>query len=119
MVYVGSGDHHLYALDLNQGELLWKFKTGNKVRSTPLIHENKLYAPSFDGVVYVLDPANGKQLWKFETDGAHLNSGNFGWDRNAINASPVISDSLMVFGSRDGSLYCVNINTRKLKWKFT
>jgi outer membrane protein assembly factor BamB len=117
--FIGSGDHHLYALNADNGKLVWKFKTGNKVRATPLLYQGKLYAPSFDGIVYVLDPANGNLLWKFETEGAHLNSDDFGWDRNSINSTPVIQDSLMVFGSRDGSVYCVNINSHKQKWKFS
>jgi outer membrane protein assembly factor BamB len=119
IVFAGSGDHNLYALNADNGKLLWKFKTGNKIRATPLLHQGKLYLPSFDGIVYVLDAANGNLLWKFETEGAHLNSDNFGWDRNSINATPAIQDSLMVFGSRDGSIYCVNINTHREKWKFT
>jgi len=119
MTYVGSGDQNLYALDTETGRLLWTFKTGDKIRATPTLHNEKLYIPSFDGFVYVLDALRGNLLWRFETEGASLESENFGWDRRSINSTPVITDSLMVFGSRDGSVYCVNILTRKQKWKFS
>ena len=36
-VYVGSDDHHLYALDAAAGEVLWKFETGGEVTSSPVV----------------------------------------------------------------------------------
>jgi len=37
MVYFGSGDHHVYALDARTGDLKWKFATGNVVHASPAV----------------------------------------------------------------------------------
>jgi outer membrane protein assembly factor BamB len=51
-IFAGSDDGHVYAWNLETGELVWKFKTGGKVRSSPAIAGGKLYIGSDDGFVY-------------------------------------------------------------------
>ena len=47
--------------------------------------------------------------------GDSLKNENFGFDRKAILSSPVVYGNKIVFGSRDGILYCVDTNG-KLVW---
>jgi len=54
-IFAGSDDGHVYAWDLETGELVWKFKTGDKVRSSPAIAGGKLYIGSDDGFVYCFE----------------------------------------------------------------
>lgn len=118
-VLVGTGDNHLYALSLTDGRLLWKFATGDKIRATPLVNDGKVYLPSFDGFLYVLDAANGKEDAKFETEGVQHYTTVYGWDRTSLISSPALGGSDLVFGSRDGGLYCINAKTLERKWRFT
>lgn len=118
-VYQGSGDGNLYCLSVETGKLVWKYQTSKRLRATPLLNRGVLYQPGYDGVIHAVDQKSGMLLWKFETEGATYNSKDFGWDRNSIDSSPTIKDSLLVVGSRDGNTYCVNTKTRKLEWKFT
>jgi eukaryotic-like serine/threonine-protein kinase len=118
-VLVASGDGNLYCLDAKTGKLLWRYQTTRRLRATPVVHNGLIYQPGYDGVLHVLRASDGNVLWKFETDGANYQSDKFGYDRNSIDSTPAIKDSLLVFGSRDGNTYCININTRKLKWKFS
>lgn len=118
-VYIGSGDGNLYVLSSSQGKLLWKYKTNGRIRAAPLVFKETVYLPSNDGILHVLTAADGKLLWQFETEGAKLDSRKFGWDRNSIYTTPVLQDSILVIGSRDGKTYAVNINTHKEKWSFT
>lgn len=113
-----SGDGYLYALNNNNGKLLWKFKTNGRVRATALVVKNTVYQPSSDGFVYVIDLNSGKLKWTFETEGATLDSKKFGFDRNSIYTQPVLENNLLLFGSRDGNVYAVDINTHQQKWKF-
>ena len=43
VVYFGSDDEHLYALDRQTGEIKWKFKAENRVYSSPAISEGVVY----------------------------------------------------------------------------
>ena len=55
VVYVGSGDSYVYALDADSGELRWRYSTGNGVFSSPAVVDGVVYVGSDDGYVYALD----------------------------------------------------------------
>lgn len=118
-IWIGSGDGWLYALDAMTGKEKWKFETTGRIRAAVAVTPKVVYAPSNDGVVYALDRSSGKLLWKFNTDGAAYDSRKFGWDRNSIYAPPIVTDSVMIIGSRDGKTYAVNIHTHEQKWAVT
>src|SRR5690242_8031567 len=39
LLYAGSADHNLYALNLEDGTLKWKFETGSRVSSSPAVSD--------------------------------------------------------------------------------
>ncbi|MBL0740103.1 outer membrane protein assembly factor BamB family protein [Chryseolinea lacunae] len=119
ILYVGGGDGVLYAVKTSDGSVVWNFKTKGRIRATPVIHGEEIFINSFDGIFYVLEKATGKLKWTYETEGAHLKSEDFGWDRNALDATPAVEGNRVVFGSRDGNVYCLDLATKTLAWKFT
>ena len=46
-------------------DLLWSFKTGGSVESSPLVHEGRVLFGSDEPMFYALDAKTGKQVWKF------------------------------------------------------
>jgi eukaryotic-like serine/threonine-protein kinase len=52
VVYVGSEDHSLYALDAQSGKLLWSYKTGNYILTSPAVVNGVVYIGSGDGRLY-------------------------------------------------------------------
>ena len=54
VVYVGSNDGNLYALNLADGTLLWKFTAGGHIVASPAISGKRLVIGSRDGVLYCL-----------------------------------------------------------------
>ena len=54
MVYVGSNDGRLYALDVETGQEKWRFKTGGPVASSPAIAGGVVYFSSLDGYLYAV-----------------------------------------------------------------
>lgn len=117
-VLVGSGDGHIYALQLDTGDLLWKFKTADSIRAEPLIESGIVYQPSGDDYVYALSLDDGSLLWKFETEGTHLERG-LGFIRSDIFTRPILRDGVLLIGSRDSNVYGIDIETQEAKWTFT
>ena len=54
VVYFGSLDGNLYAVDIKTGQEKWKFKTKYWVLSSPAIADGVVYFGSFDGNLYAV-----------------------------------------------------------------
>ena len=63
MVFAGSDDNHIYALDAESGELVWSYETGDVIRSTPTESDGVVFAGSNDGYVHALRTETGEVLW--------------------------------------------------------
>jgi outer membrane protein assembly factor BamB len=57
VIWVGSHDGNLYALNLADGKELWKFTAGGDIVASPAISGNRLIIGSRDGVLYCLRTA--------------------------------------------------------------
>lgn len=128
-VYVGSTDHHLYALDRTSGTMKWKFETGSRVNSSPAIADGTVYFASYDGFFYAVDAVTGKQKWKFQTGGEHrFTAKHIHGSQPAAEtmpdpfdfylSSPVIAAGTVYFGSSDGNVYALDTAAGTVKWKF-
>ena len=53
VVYIGSYDHYLYALDATTGKQRWRFQTGGYVLSPPAVVDGVVYIGSSGGYSYV------------------------------------------------------------------
>jgi outer membrane protein assembly factor BamB len=129
VVYAGSTDQNLYAIDQNAGSLKWKFHTESWVTSSPAVAGGVVFFGSFDGSFYAVDAATGKLKWKFDTEGerrfAHkrlhgqLPGGEAitdTWD--FYLSSPAVYHGTVYFGSGDDNVYALEASTGALKWKF-
>lgn len=88
-----------------QEQPMWKYQTGGRVYSTPLVSEEMVYAGSGDSCFYALEKASGKLRWKYETGGA-------------VHSSPCLYNHLLYFGSADGTLYALDSRNGVLAWEF-
>jgi outer membrane protein assembly factor BamB len=111
LVFFGSGDHNVYALDARTGRRVWKFQTPDVVHSSPAVANGMLYIGCWDGVLYALNERTGKLAWKYATgvDATHFMQG--------IPGSPAVSNGVVVFGSRDNYIYALNASSGELNWK--
>jgi glucose dehydrogenase len=55
MVYIGSSDANLYALNATTGALVWSYPTNQFVYSSPAVADGVVYVGSGDHNVYALD----------------------------------------------------------------
>ena len=105
VVYIGSTDGNLYALDLATGEKRWQFPTPLGFTASAAVQGGRVYIGDSDGTFYCIDAATGRKLWHYQTDGEIDSSANF-------HAGHVL------FGSQDSFLYCLDAVSGKLVWKY-
>jgi outer membrane protein assembly factor BamB len=123
-LYVGSGDHYLYALDAASGSLKWKFETGSRVPSTPAVVDSVVYFSSYDSYVYAVDETSGRLLWKFKTLGErrfsapHLHGSEPAAEVmpdpfDLYLSSPVVAGGRVYIGSGDHNVYALDAHEGK------
>ncbi len=128
-VYVGSSDHNLYAIKLENGALQWKFKTEGRVLASPAVVEGVVYFGSYDSNFYAVDASSGTLKWKFKTAGErrfaakHLHGAEPAAEMmpdpfDFYLSSPTIVNGTVYFGSGDGNVYALDDATGSLRWKF-
>lgn len=104
MVYFGSRDGKLYAVDAATGEKRWEFLTGSWVESTPAIVGGMVYFGSNDGALYALDARSGEMVWEFRTP-------------YPIMSSPAVGNGTVFVGSDDYSIYALDARKGTRLWK--
>ena len=67
VIYFGSDDGNVYAVDAESGRQIWKTATRGPVPCTPAIDHGTVYIGSYDGKFYALDARSGAVKWKFAT----------------------------------------------------
>jgi len=113
ILYVGTREGEVLALDASTGEEHWRFPQEGKdglggVYGTPAVKEGKVYVGGYDGKVYALEATTGRKVWEFATNGP-------------IVGGCSIAGNLLLVGSDDGSLYALSLegsNTGKPIWRF-
>jgi outer membrane protein assembly factor BamB len=109
LLYAGSDDFHLYALDPGTGDVRWAFPTGFFIWSAPAFGANgALYFGSFDMRLYALDGATGRLRWS-------VNTGNL------VVACPAVGPEGQIYaGGFDGICWALVDHGRrgKFRWRF-
>jgi outer membrane protein assembly factor BamB len=54
MIYVASGDNHVYAFNTETGKMVWRVSTGGMITSSPAVVNNTLFIGSHDGNLYAI-----------------------------------------------------------------
>ena len=111
LVFVGSSDGLLYALDFSTGDSVWAFDTGSPLEASPLVLDKKVYIGSMDGELYALDALSGTLKWTYKTRGKIIGSAN--WVLSADGTKKQI-----VVGSYDSKMHCVDPETGELIWSY-
>jgi len=55
VVYIGSGDNKMYALNATTGARLWNFTTDSTVYASPAVANGLVYTGTYNGTVYAFD----------------------------------------------------------------
>lgn len=99
----------LIAFDLLQGKVLWKQEFGD-IEVTPLLYRGKLYFGNTAGFFFCVDRLKGELDWKFKLPE--------NTKRKGIRSTATAYDSVVIFGTEDGSMYALNAANGILRWSY-
>ena len=84
------------------------------IRSTAAVWNDVVLFGDTEGIFYAVDLKTGTEKWVFRVNGEAMKLEDFGFDRKAILGAPVVHQSKIIFGARDGFLYCLDANGKQL-----
>jgi outer membrane protein assembly factor BamB len=105
-LYQASMDHHLYAINPENGELVWKTEDlGGPIVNSPALSDNGLIIlGNFNNEVLALDEETQQVVWKFQT-------ADWVW------ASPAIDDQQVYISDISGTFYSLDLESGTLEWQ--
>ena len=115
VVYWGSFDRNLYAIDLELGSLRWKLLTEGNIEFSPALMNNKIYVATSDvngladdkNLLYSINPSSGEVLWKSW----------LGKEYGIGATTPVLAEGNMVFvGTYDSGMLSFDAESGHILW---
>jgi hypothetical protein len=100
----------LYALNADNGAVVWRFDTEMPLGNSPTVKDGVAYVGSHDRKLYALNASTGQLLWSF-------NQAKAGFDTN-----PLVVDGRVFVGNRDGYMYAIGAHNTaqqgQLLWSY-
>lgn len=143
LVYTNTSGE-IKAVDPLNGDLVWSYRTGGKIYSTPFIYRDKVWCASSDRYLYGLDLKSGEERWRLEngravvsspvcTDGKvvlaggdgycrawNVDDGTIAWEWDSVNnfvvTRPLVREGVVFFGSWGNEFYALDVATGKARW---
>jgi outer membrane protein assembly factor BamB len=117
VVYIGSLDGYLYAIDADNGDINWKTKALGPIESSPAYFNGAVYFTAEEpniGALYKLDAASGEQLWKKEILYEYQFTGG-----NQMLGSPSVADGKVFAPASLRAYYAFDVASGEQVWQFT
>ncbi|MCY3722102.1 MAG: PQQ-binding-like beta-propeller repeat protein [Candidatus Poribacteria bacterium] len=102
ILYIGSTDGKLYALDAKQWGIRWVFDAGDAIRYSATVLGNRVYFSARNNKVYALDAKTGEKLWEFKS-------------KSWMDAPPIVSDNKVYVGAFPSKIYLLNARAGTLE----
>jgi len=104
VLYIGSGDGHVYAIDTIDGARLWKYKTGAPILSSPVLTDENL----------VVTNSAGEVLWLSTKDGVVLKHHKL---EGSIVTTPTVEKNVAIIPALGGNVQALDLSTGSVKWQ--
>ena len=105
LVYIGSEDKRVYAIDRYTGDLEWSLKLDDVVATSPAVSGNTLVIGTEAGTVYGIHRNDGEELWQVDVG-------------SPVSTAACISSSTAMVGTYGGRLHGINIGDGEVEWTF-
>jgi outer membrane protein assembly factor BamB len=110
VVYAGSLDGLVYALELGNGKERWRYSAGEEIGAAPLWAGGVLVVATFQDSVIGLDPRDGSWKWHHRRDQRE------GFSIRGC-ARPVLARGLLVAAYSDGFVSALDPASGAVKWE--
>jgi outer membrane protein assembly factor BamB len=101
-VFIGTTDGTFYALDANEGTILWSNATARSPLDSPAVSDNMVIIGAENHMIYAWD-VNGSSIWSNHTN-------------NPIHSSPTVSGNMVLIGS-GSAVYAFNKTNGYKLWQ--
>tara|TARA_B100001123_G_scaffold407697_1_gene500168 strand:- start:1694 stop:2944 length:1251 start_codon:yes stop_codon:yes gene_type:complete len=98
-----------YAININNGELLWSKYNSSPFNSQIKTHKNKFFVIDFENILRCFSIKDGNEIWNFKTEKS--------FTKSQKKLSLVISDNKLYFNNSIGDISAVDINNGSLLWQ--
>jgi eukaryotic-like serine/threonine-protein kinase len=116
-LYIGSEEGSFYAIDAEEGAVLWETNTGGRIRSTAAIHGDEVYYLDDTSTLYALNRASGEPLWSAKLNDVFVGTSLIDqWDYYI--ASPAVTEDTIYIGSEGIYFYALNRSDGTERWTF-
>ncbi len=118
LVYVNTIDNNLYALNKNDGSIIWTqagvFSDVTTLgTAAPLAKQGIVVAPYSSGEMFVLDAFTGHELW---SDNLTTYNRTY-FSLTDLDASPVMYKNMLIEASQEGMLVAFDLSTGARIWQ--
>ena len=94
----------------SNGNLLWRFNTGDKIRSSPALANGVVYQGGNEGYIYALNSCTGSVIWQYAGESS------------GVESSPAVVGGVVYVGylwdGHNGYVIALNATTGALIWRF-
>ena len=98
-----------YALNIVDGELIWKKNHTSPFNSQIKIYKNNFFTIDYESKLNCISIEDGKKLWNVKTEDSFVKS--------IKKLSLIIKNNLVIFNNSIGDISAVNIDTGDIVWQ--
>jgi len=99
----------MYAIDLNNGKVIWSKYSSSSFNSDMKVYKNKFLTIDFDNVIRAISIQDGTELWNFKTENSFIKSQK--------KLSIILKDEIVFFINNLGDVTALDANNGSLVWQ--
>lgn len=99
VVYTGSWNTYVYAINASNGNQIWNYSTGWWIQTSPAVANGMVYIANTHSGFYALNATTGEKVWS----AVLTHNDNYG-----AYSSPTVVDGVVYIGCSSGDLFAFN-----------
>lgn len=108
VVYFGTENGEVYALNSENGEIIWRTEVAGEVMAAPGVGEGYVVAHLGNGIVTALDAETGEEAWIHEEEVPPLSLRG--------SSAPVVTSGGVMMGTNNGRAIVLILENGQLAW---